>query len=129
MWRILYQGSMVGAITLFAFMYGSGKLWNPTGSLEMGQTMAFSVLAFSQLVHAYNIHSPKKSVFTTFFKNKWLVLATLANAVMMIAVLFVPALRDIFNLVALDWHHWQVVILLSISPLPIVELMKLIKLH
>lgn len=129
LWRIFYQGVMIGGITLFAYMYGSGKLWNPEGSLEMGQTMAFAVLAFSQLIHAYNIHSPKKSVFTTFFKNKWLILATLANAVMMLAVLFIPALRDIFSLVPLDLHHWEVVIVLFIAPLPIVEFMKLIKLH
>lgn len=129
MWRIIYQGIMVGGITLFAFLYGSGKLWNPVGSLEMGQTMAFCVLAFSQLVHAYNIHSPRKSVFVTFFKNRWLVLATLANLAMMLAVLFVPALRDIFNLVALDLHHWEVVALLSFAPLPIVEIMKVLKIH
>lgn len=128
-WRIGYQGVMIGGLTLFAFMYGSGKLWNPEGSLEMGQTMAFTVLAFSQLVHAYNIHSPHKTVFKTFFKNKWLVLATLVNALMMLAVLFIPALRDIFNLIPLDLHHWEVVGLLVLFPLPFVELMKLLKLN
>ncbi len=129
MWRILYQGAMIGGITLFAFMYGSGKLWNPTGSLEMGQTMAFTVLALSQLVHAYNIHSAKQSVFKTFFNNKWLLLATLVNALMMAVVLFVPAVREIFSLVALDLHHWEVVIALALVPLPVVELMKLFKLN
>ncbi len=128
-WRIGYQGVMIGGLTLFAFMYGSGKLWNPEGSLEMGQTMAFTVLALSQLVHAYNIHSPHKTVFKTFFKNKWLVLATLVNALMMLAVLFIPALRDIFNLIPLDLHHWEVVGLLVLFPLPFVELMKLLKLN
>ena len=129
LWRIAYQGIMIGGLTLFAFMYGSGKLWNPVGSLEMGQTMAFTVLALSQLVHAYNIHSPHQSVFKTFFKNKWLVLGTLVNAVMMFAVLFIPALREIFNLIPLDLHHWEVVGLLVIFPLPFVELMKLLKLN
>ncbi|AMC93736.1 ATPase [Erysipelothrix larvae] len=129
LWRIGYQGVMVGCLTLFAFLYGSGKLWNPEGSEQMGQTMAFTVLAFSQLVHAYNIHSPRKSVFKTFFKNKWLVYATIANAIMMLAVLFVPFLRDIFQLIELDLHHWEVVIGLALLPLPIVELMKLFKLN
>lgn len=129
LWRILYQGVMVGGLTLFAYQYGSGLLWNPEGNHEMGQTMAFAVLAISQLVHAYNIHSPRRTVFTTFFKNKWLVLATLTNLAMMIAVLFVPALRDIFQLTTLDLHHWEVVVGLSLVPLPLVELMKLLKLN
>lgn len=129
LWRILYQGAMISAITLFAFLYGSGKLWNPVGSLEMGQTMAFTVLAFSQLVHAYNIHSNHQSVFKTFFNNKWLLMATLVNALMMLVVLFVPPIRDVFSLVALDLHHWEVVIALVLVPLPVVELMKVLKLN
>lgn len=129
LWRILYQGIMIGGLTLFAFLYGSGKLWNPVGSEQMGQTMAFTVLALSQLVHSYNIHSPKHSVFKTFFKNKWLVYGTLVNAVMMFAVLFVPQLREIFQLIELDAHHWEVVALLVVMPLLIVELMKLLKLN
>lgn len=129
LWRILYQGIMVGGLTLIAYLYGSGMLFTTKGTHEMGQTMAFSVLAFSQLVHAYNIHSPRRTVFATFFKNKWLVLATLANLLMMLAVLFIPVLSDIFKLVPLDVAHWLVVIGLSLVPLPLVELMKLLGLN
>ena len=129
LWRILYQGVMISTLTLIAFMYGSGRFINTNGDLQTGQTMAFAVLALSQLVHAYNIHSPHKSVFRTFFKNKWLVLATLINAVMMIAVMFVPFLRDVFSLSALSLHHWEIIIVLIVLPLPIVELMKLFKLN
>lgn len=128
-YRIAYQGVMIGTLTLIGFLYGSGRFIATEGSLELGQTMAFSVLALSQLTHAYNIHSPHNSVFKTFFKNKWLVLGTLANAIMMFAVLLIPALREIFQLVALDMHHWEIVGLLVIMPLPIVELMKLFKLN
>lgn len=129
LWRIVYQGIMVGALTLIAYLYGSGELFTEVGTHEMGQTMAFSVLAFSQLVHAYNIHSPRRTVFATFFKNKWLVLATIANLLMMLAVLFIPFLSDIFKLVPLDFNHWLVVIGLSLVPLPLVELMKLFGLN
>ena len=128
-YRIAYQGIMIGTLTLVAFLYGSGRFLNPNGSLELGQTMAFTVLALSQLTHAYNIHSPHSSVFKTFFKNKWLVLGTLVNAVMMFAVLLIPSLREIFNLVALSAQNWEMVALLVIIPLPFVELMKLLKLN
>lgn len=128
-WRILYQGVMVGALTLTAFLVGYGKLFVSEGSLEQGQTMAFCVLGFSQLVHAYNVHSPKQTVFKTAFKNKWLVLATVVNAIMMFAVLLVPFFQDIFSLVPLDLAHWEIVAVLVFLPIPIVEGMKLLKIN
>lgn len=131
-WRMLYQGVMVGLLTLIAYLLGSGRIsaLDPaTVSESAGQTMAFSVLAFAQLVHAYNIHSPRRSVFVTFFKNKWLVLATVVNALMMFAVLLIPAVREVFSLTTLSAAEWELVALLAIMPLPIVELMKLLKLN
>lgn len=130
MWRIGYQGIMVGALTLFAYYYGSNQIFSDAPlDVQTGQTMAFCVLAFTQLVHAFNVHSATHSVFKTFFKNKWLVLATIVNACMMFAVLFVPALQDVFKLATLDAYHWEVVIILVLLPLPIVEIMKLLKLN
>ncbi len=127
-YRITYQGILIGVLTLIAFLYGYGSL-GKEGSLAQGQTMAFIVLAFSQLVHSYNIHSFKISVFKSFFKNIWLILATFVNALMMLAVLFIPPVRDLFKLVTLDLHHWEVVILLMFIPLVVVEFMKLFKLN
>lgn len=126
--RIGYQGILIGTLTLIAFLYGNGSL-GMEGSLAQGQTMAFIVLAFSQLVHSYNIHSHRQSVVKSFLKNKWLILATLANSLMMLAVLFIPPVRDLFKLVELDLHHWEVVILLMFIPLFVVELLKLLKLN
>lgn len=126
--RIGYQGIMIGILTLIAFLYGFGA-FGQDGSLAQGQTMAFTVLAFSQLVHAYNIHSTHGTVFKTFFVNKWLILATFVNALMMLAVLFVPVLRDLFKLVSMDSSHWMVVLALIFIPIPVVELMKVLKLN
>jgi P-type Ca2+ transporter type 2C len=127
-YRIGYQGVLIGVLTIIAFLYGYG-MFGMEGSVAQGQTMAFIVLAFSQLVHAYNIHSHKLSVIRSFLKNKWLILATFINAIMMLAVLFIPVIRDLFKLVTLDLHHWEVVIVLMFIPLIFVEIMKLLKLN
>ena len=58
LWRIIYQGMLIGGLTLFAYLYGSGRLW-VAGTEPLGQTMAFIVLAFSQLIHSYNIQIKK----------------------------------------------------------------------
>ncbi|MEG0328137.1 MAG: cation-translocating P-type ATPase [Erysipelothrix sp.] len=128
MWRIAYQGILIGGATLFAYMYGSGMLWE-AGDVETGQTMAFITLGFSQLIHSYSIHSSERTVFKSFWKNKYLLLATLVNAVMMLAVLFIPAINDLFKLGMLDLHHWEIVIAIMFIPLAGVEIMKLIKLN
>lgn len=128
LWRIVYQGLLIGGLTLFAFLYGSGRLW-VEGTESLGQTMAFTVLAFSQLIHSYNIHSIRYSVFTSFLKNKWLLLATFVNAAMMFAVLFIPGINDLFKLTTMDLHHWEIVVLLVFIPIPVVEIMKLLKLN
>jgi Ca2+-transporting ATPase len=127
-WRIGYQGILIGGLTLVAFLYGYGKL-GVEGNLAMGQTMAFTVLALSQLVHSINIRSATQSVLNRLHTNPLLLGAILVNALMMGAVLFVPPLRDVFKLVEMDLHHWEIVGLLVLVPLPVVELMKVLRLN
>lgn len=123
-WRICYQGAMVGLLSLAAFIIGKGV------SLETGRTMAFAVLAFSQLVHAYNVRSSKHSVLIHHpFQNKKLVLATLGSALLMVLVLNIPVLASIFKLTQLDGVHIAIVAGLSLAPLAVVELMKLLRLN
>ena len=84
-WRVIYQGTMIGLLTLAAFMIGMGTTNTPIDGLtldetkiEVGQTMAFVTLALSELVHVYNIRNNKKSIFKTkVFNNSKLILATI----------------------------------------------------
>lgn len=129
-WRIAYQGLVIGGVTLVAYLYGLGSFGVHGGeSVEQGRTMAFIVLAFAQLIHSFSIHSSQKSVFTSFWKNRWLVLATVVNGIMILGVLFIPVLNDLFKLGRLDGHHWMVVGILMFVPLVVVEVMKLLKLN
>lgn len=124
-WRIVYQGSTIGLISLAAYFIGLKD-----GGQELGQTMAFSVLAFSQLFHVRNLHSNKLSSFKTgLASNKYLVLAILISAALMFIVLLVPALMNVFGVVAMDGMHWVYVMGLSLVPIAVVELVKALKLN
>jgi len=130
-WRIIYQGAMIGIITLAAFCIG---LHTPGKEehirIQIGQTMAFSVLALSQLVHVYNIRDNKKSIFKTgIFNNSKLILATLGSAALMFVILLVPTLRGIFSIVELPVENILEVVLLVFAPILIVELFKLFKIN
>ena len=130
-WRVVYQGIMIGTITLIAYCIG---LATPNQSehmrLEIAQTMAFTVLAFSQLVHVFNIRDNKLSIFKTgIFDNKKLILATIASTIMMFVILLVPSLRNVFSIVELPIENVLEVILLVFSPVLIVEIFKLLKIN
>lgn len=162
--RVVYQGIMIGLLTLAAFiigiatpeenlptmvkidgtLYGVEEVENLDEALangaeyvekqevkvEIGQTMAFMVLAFSELVHVFNIRNNKKSVFKTHpFNNKMLLLAIGASAALMLIILLVPALRHIFSIPILPMGNLIETILLIIAPLVIVEIFKLLKIN
>ena len=125
--KIAYQGTVIGLVALVAFLYGTGDIGTHSGSLEQGQTMAFVVLAFSQLIHSFSVHAGQGSVFTSFWKNKWLVYATLVNGAMILGVVLIPGVNDLFKLGNMDGHHWLVVVGLMFIPLLVVEMVKLVQ--
>ena len=136
-WRIIYQGVMIGLLTLGAFMIGLATTTEPIDGLtldeskiEVGQTMAFVTLAFSELVHVFNIRNNKKSIFKTkVFNNSKLIWAVLGSALLMGIILAVPALRGIFSIPVLPTENIIELIGLVIAPLIIVELFKLFKIN
>ena len=128
-YRIIYQGFMIGLLTLVAFIIGLSTEGDSTYKIQVAQTMAFTVLAFSELVHVFNIRDNKKSAFTNMFNNKILLLAILVSAALMLIVLFVPFLREIFGLVVLPKTQLFETICLIIAPLVIVEIFKLLKIN
>ena len=126
-YRVGYQGLMIGTLTLLAYRIG---IHEDPSNVVIGQTMAFAVLSLSQLVHVFNIRSKTQSIFKTgVFSNMYLVYAVLISFVMMIAVLFIPFLQNIFKVVTLSPRDILIVAGLSFMPLIIVEIFKLLKIN
>ena len=163
-WRVIYQGIMIGLITLSAFIIGlatpddklptmielDGKIYaveeienveqaisdgaryveKQEVKVEIGQTMAFVVLAFSELVHVFNIRNNKKSVCKTHpFNNKILLGAIGVSALLMLIILFIPGLRHLFSIPILPMSNVLEIIGLVLLPLVIVEIFKLLKIN
>ena len=137
-WRIIYQGIMIGGLTLLAFAIGCGFDFNSIVDTEgnatsigvTAQTMAFAVLALSELVHVFNLRSNKDSIFKVgLLTNKILLGAIAISASLMLIVLNVPALHGIFEIKMLTLREIGIVTLLSFSPLIIVEIFKLLKIN
>ncbi len=132
-WRIVYQGIMIGTITLIAFCLGlnvnNGSITEHE-RIQTAQTMAFCVLALSELVHVFNIKNNKESIFRSgVFNNTKLILASAVSAILMLSVVLIPGLRDIFRVTSLELTSIIQVIILVFSPVVIVEVFKLLKIN
>lgn len=136
-WRVIYQGAMIGLLTLAAFIIGLATTNEPINGLsldqskiEVGQTMAFITLAMSELVHVFNIRDNKNSIFKTkIFNNSKLIWAILASAALMFVILFIPVLREIFSIPILPTGNILELVLLVFAPIIIVEIFKLFKIN
>ena len=122
-WRVISQGIFVALMTLLAYWIGD-TFDNPIA----GQTMAFCVLALSQMLRTFNQHSNTDPIWIRGNKiNIWLIVSFIVSAVLMGVILFTPNLQSLFHLTNLTSRQWLVVIIFSLFSILQVELMKLIK--
>ncbi|MBF7097792.1 cation-translocating P-type ATPase [Alkalibacter mobilis] len=117
--RIILQGGMFAILTLYAFKLGESV----TGQLIGGQTMAFIVLAMSQVVQAFNMRSASSLFKIGPFSNKKLNLAVLISTALMALVVFTPV-SVAFGLIYLPIELYLTGLGLSLVPLGVMELAK-----
>ena len=123
--RLLWQGIMVGGLTLTAYLLGGWVLGGPADPWGTANTMAFATLTLSQLFHAYNARSERESIFALgVFSNRAMNRAFLAGLAMQLAVLLIPALRGVFGTVALGGAEWLTVGALAVTPVAVCEVTK-----
>lgn len=119
--RVVTQGVFVAAMTLSAYWIGAAGL----GSHAAGQTMAFSVLALSQMLRAFNQRSNTEPIWVRAEgANPWLVVSFAASALLMACILFVPALQSAFRLTTLPAAAWLAVIGLALLSIVQMEAVK-----
>jgi Ca2+-transporting ATPase len=119
--RIVLQGAMFGALSLLAFYLGE----KTTGQEAGGQTLAFMVLALSQVVQAYNMRSEQSLFRIGPFTNHKLNWAALAGVALVCMVLFTP-LAGPFGLIRLPAALYLEGLGLIFVPLLVMELSKAI---
>lgn len=136
-YRMIYQGIVIGVVTLIAFLIGisttdytiDGLSLEQT-KIEVGQTMAFIVLSFAELVHIFNVRDNKNSILKGgLFNNSKLLWAAAASAGFMFVILLIPGLREAFSIPALPAGNILEMILLILTPIFVVEIFKLFKIN
>lgn len=117
--KIVIEGIMIGMLTLVAFSLGN-KLFG----LEVGRTMAFLSMGLLELVHSFNIKSEQSIFSVGILENKFLIGSFILGTMVQISVVLIPVLAEIFQLVSLNQTQWIITIIISLLPIPIMELQK-----
>ena len=119
--QIVLQGLMFALLTLIAFRIGE----NTTGVLSGGQTMAFMVLSFSQVIHAFNMRSQHSLFKVGFFANHKLNWACLISLLLVALVLFTPV-GIAFGMMTLPNKLYLIGLGMALVPILVMELAKAI---
>ena len=110
--------STVINLGLYIWAINSGR------SQEEAMTMTFVSLVLVQFFKAYNFRSDRHSVFNRPFENKWLNTAIIWEAVLLLAIVYIPALHEPFNTFSLPLIDWAIIGVLSLTISPVLELVK-----
>ena len=117
--RVVLQGLMFAILSLIGFRLGEVT----TGTLAGGQTMAFTVLALSQVIQVYNMRSERSLFKIGPFSNKTLNGAALISILLVFLVLFTP-LNIAFGLVILPAKLYIYALGLILVPVVLMEASK-----
>ena len=96
--------------------------------LRQATTMAFMTLAVAQVFHAFNARSQKRSAFTSrLFTNGWLWAAVGICLILQAAAVYVPLLQKVLHTVPPTVSDWGVIAACSLTPVAVVEFVKVIQ--
>lgn len=94
------------------------------GAPAKAMSMIFIALILIQFCKAYAFRSDRVSTFVRPFENRWLNAAILWELVMLFGLVYIPALHLPFGTYPLSVEDWIVVVLGSLTILPLLEVVK-----
>lgn len=117
--KIIIEGIMIGMLTIVTFSIGI-KYYG----IEVARTMTFFALGTLELIHSFNIKSEQSILENSILENKYLVMSLIAGIIMQVVVIIIPQLAKIFELTTLTMQQWIITAVISILPIPIIEIQK-----
>ncbi|MFC2144724.1 cation-translocating P-type ATPase [Actinomycetota bacterium] len=89
---------------------------------QIFQTMVFTTLVITQLLHTYNFRFEDRGIFRKdIFSNKYLNLAVLVSILLQLAIIYVPWFQDVFKTASLSLENWLLIVISSIVPVLLIN--------
>ncbi len=136
--RAVVGGVLIGIFTLIAFYYGLWEHGYQLGSgmlskekleeaIPYARTMAFVVLAASQLFYSLSMRNAKKSIFKIgLFSNIFLIGAIVIGILLQLLVISIPVLATAFGVHSISLLDWCIVLGFALIPLIVNEIIKVL---
>ncbi len=116
------QAVAITSASLLAFWLGQHVF----ASVDAARTMAFVTLSGCQLARAYTNRSERASVFAIgMFSNRWMQYAVLSSVALLLAVIYIPFISTVFNVVPLGLQAWAYLLPLILLPAVVDEIAKI----
>ncbi len=127
-WLVLWQGLLLSLGSLAAFFVSYYVLYPGGGPDHIAkvQTVAFTTLVLSQLLHAFNSRSERLTLMElSFIDNKALLAALGGSLALHLLVILVPPLMRVFGTAYVDGIGWGLIIACTILPIVLIDRVKL----
>ena len=121
--EIVFEGLVIAIFTMLAFYNGLGT----DNNAAVASSMAFSTLCLARLFHGFNCRGNRSLFSLGLFGNKFSWLAFAAGLVFLNSVLFIPALRNLFEVAVLTGKHIGYIYLYAFLPTVVIQIAKIIK--
>lgn len=123
--NLISQSIFITIAVLAAYIIG--LKWIFPDSIEGAHTMVFATLITSELLRAFSVRSTKYTLKELgFTSNSYLIKAVILSFALLLLVMYVPFLRDLFEVVSFTWE-WLPVLALSLIPLVFGEIAKVVR--
>src|SRR5574344_1087739 len=101
------------------FTYSAiNTFYSNASNLHLAQTMAFTALAFSELLNMLCMSNTERSFIHIFKSKNWMILiAMLLGVGLQLFVIETPGVSDVFSTANMDWAHWLITLACAFAPL------------
>lgn len=121
---IVFQAVAIAFASLLSY-YWAARMYGVGDGLVHVRSVVFTTLITAELLRAFSSRSQTYTLFKIgFFTNIRMIQAVLASFVLTVIVLYIPVLNEIFDVMPLTMHDWEIVLTFSFIPMIVGELYK-----
>jgi Ca2+-transporting ATPase len=126
---MLGHGALMAVVAIFGFWLVSPADPADEAALTRARTVAFCIMAYAQLFFSFGCRSQRDTMPELgLFTNPALLGAIALSGLLQLAVVTLPFTQEVFQVTPeIGWRLWGLILLLALTPVTVIELVKLLR--